>query len=102
VTEKTIENSPADMDLGKGRKAWRVDVEASKASVENGHRDRTIAAWIVEAPDVHPIFPHAVVVLMDLKPREDTPPATHTLEGSTHEIMVANLAPDRTIVLQGA
>lgn len=103
MNEKTIKNTPADMDLGKGRKAWKMDVAAAKAGVENGQQDRTVAAWVVEAPDVHPIFPHAVVVLLQL--HTDGPgldKAVKHLEGATHEIMVANLNPEVEIGLDRA
>lgn len=96
MTEKTVKNTPPDLEL-KGRMAWRVDIDACKASLSEEHRaeDPVVAAWVVMTGE-QAVFPYAGVVLSALKPE-----AVKRIEGATHEILCAWIDPEHTPDLEG-
>lgn len=78
----------------KGR-AWRVDLDALRVTMAVGaQEDGTLAAWIVEAPWVHPIWHSYALTLLHLRPVVGIPPPKFYFPGATHELWLHALNPE--------
>lgn len=85
-----------DPDISGVARAWKFDsTKAREAGAARDNRDdATVAAWIVNAPWSHPIWPNVFIACIHLRDIEgQTKPPVKHLEGATHEIAVLALNP---------
>ena len=83
---------------GPHGRAWRVDLDAVSSGQSNPPpRELSVCAWYVHAPWSHPLWPCVAVMLVSLRDVAGWPPASISLPGATHEVMVYALSPDHPV-----
>lgn len=76
--------------------AWRVRLQPVGQRERPDH-DGTVGAFIVRAPNAHPLWDHYAINVMHLRPIEGVKPAHITSPGATHELMILALNPEEPL-----
>lgn len=85
--------APAVVSGPNGR-AWLCDLAAVRQSIGVGaDQDGTLAHWIVEAPEAHPLWHSYSIVLVHLRPMADGRKTLIYLDDATHEIWLMAIDP---------
>lgn len=71
----------------------KIDVALCESKPQ---RESTVAFWLLNLPGDHPLWSEYFVSAVRLKDIEGMPPATITVPGATHEIIVAAIDPKLT------
>lgn len=78
-------------------RAWRLDHRTIiKEMGLDPDQDGTVGAWVVHAPNSHPIWPWYRVVLVHLRSTPNLPEPKIRKPGATHEFIIEALNPDHT------
>lgn len=77
--------------------AWKCDLDAVRKDPRHANGvDSTVAAWVVLAPNAHPLWAYYAIISIHLRPDPQMPPAKIWLPGASHEIWCIALDPEQT------
>lgn len=80
---------------GEYGKAWKCDLdEARRIMGKNPSDDATLIHWLVEAPWAHPAWHSYSLVLIHLRPMDDSRETKFYLPCASHELWVYAVNPD--------
>jgi hypothetical protein len=86
--------TPMPKFKGNFAEVWSIDLTKAK-SIEGVPKEKQglIAAWVIYAPQSHPLWPWLRLTLIHLRPIEGLDDPKIHLEGATHEIVLTALDP---------
>lgn len=90
---------------GPHGRAWPIDLDCGRRTLGlDPANDASLGAWIVEAPEAHPVWHSYIISLAHLRPLSEGDPPFLYLADATHEVLIWAMSPEanrREIILNG-
>ena len=81
---------------GPHGRAWLCDLaKGAKIMKLAPGQDATLAHWVIEAPDAHPVWHSYSLIVIHLRPMPDNRPTMFYIDGATHEMWLYAIDPDK-------